>query len=90
MSFRLILAFAVAMGFATPALADAKFEAFIQTLWPRAKAAGISKLFVLTTRTGHWFLKRGFEAAPVDALPRARQNLYNWQRKSQVYVKLLS
>ncbi|MCA3573562.1 MAG: lytic murein transglycosylase [Aestuariivirga sp.] len=32
---------------ATPALADAKFEAFIQnTLWPRAKAAGIPrKLF---------------------------------------------
>jgi membrane-bound lytic murein transglycosylase B len=43
MGFRLIMAFAVAMGFATPALADAKFEAFIQTLWPRAKAAGISR-----------------------------------------------
>ncbi len=26
-----------------PAHADAKFEAFIQTLWPRAKAAGISR-----------------------------------------------
>ena len=28
---------------ALPAHAEAKFEAFIQTLWPRAKAAGISR-----------------------------------------------
>ncbi len=28
---------------AAPALADAKFTAFIETLWPRAKAAGISR-----------------------------------------------
>jgi amino-acid N-acetyltransferase len=55
----------------------------------RAKAAGISKLFVLTTRTGHWFLKRGFVAADVDKLPMHRQKLYNWQRRSQVLVKSL-
>jgi amino-acid N-acetyltransferase len=65
-------------------------ERLLRRIEQRARAAGLSRLFVLTTRTGHWFLKRGFEAAPVDALPRARQNLYNWQRKSQVYVKLLS
>ena len=28
---------------ATPAQADAKFVDFIETLWPRAKAAGISR-----------------------------------------------
>ena len=28
---------------AAPALADAKFVAFIETLWPRAKEAGISR-----------------------------------------------
>jgi len=27
----------------TPALADAKFEAFVQSLWPRVKAAGFSR-----------------------------------------------
>jgi len=31
------------LSLASPALADAKFEAFIQSLWPRAKAAGISR-----------------------------------------------
>jgi membrane-bound lytic murein transglycosylase B len=31
------------LSLASPALADAKFETFIQSLWPRAKAAGISR-----------------------------------------------
>jgi membrane-bound lytic murein transglycosylase B len=43
MRFRLPIAVALGLCFATPALADAKFEAFIQSLWPRAKAAGISR-----------------------------------------------
>lgn len=32
-----------ALALAQPAWADAKFEAFIQSLWPRVKAAGISR-----------------------------------------------
>jgi amino-acid N-acetyltransferase len=54
-----------------------------------ARAAGITKLFVLTTRTAHWFLKRGFVYASVDDLPKNRQHMYNWQRKSQVLIKQL-
>jgi amino-acid N-acetyltransferase len=55
----------------------------------RARAAGLRRLFVLTTRTMHWFLKRGFVPADVDQLPGERRNLYNWQRKSQVLIKNL-
>jgi amino-acid N-acetyltransferase len=44
---------------------------------------------VLTTRTAHWFVERGFEAATVEALPRRRQDLYNYQRRSQVFIKRL-
>ena len=55
----------------------------------RARAAGFKKLFVLTTRTAHWFLKRGFVQAGVDDLPKDRQNMYNWQRKSLVLIKNL-
>jgi len=55
----------------------------------RARAAGIKKLFVLTTRTAHWFLKRGFVAGTVDDLPKNRQLMYNWQRKSLVFIKKL-
>jgi amino-acid N-acetyltransferase len=47
------------------------------------------RLFVLTTRTAHWFIKRGFTVGTVEDLPGARKNLYNWQRKSQVLLKPL-
>jgi len=47
------------------------------------------QLFVLTTHTAHWFLERGFTAAPLQALPVARQQLYNYQRRSQVFIKPL-
>jgi amino-acid N-acetyltransferase len=62
-------------------------ERLMRRIEARAKAAGLTRLFVLTTRTAHWFLKRGFAAADVDSLPMQRQKLYNWQRRSQVLVK---
>jgi len=64
-------------------------ERLLRRIEQRARAAGLTRLFVLTTRTAHWFLKRGFVAGTVDDLPRARKNLYNWQRKSQVLLKPL-
>jgi amino-acid N-acetyltransferase len=64
-------------------------ERILKHLEKRARRAGISKLFVLTTRTAHWFLKRGFVAATVDDLPKDRQRMYNWQRKSAVFIKQL-
>lgn len=53
----------------------------------RAKRLGIRQLFVLTTRSIHWFRERGFEPLEVEALPVARQRLYNWQRRSKVLSK---
>jgi amino-acid N-acetyltransferase len=44
---------------------------------------------VLTTRTAHWFIERGFVEAGVDELPEARRELYNLQRRSKVLVKSL-
>ncbi|MBN9425753.1 MAG: amino-acid N-acetyltransferase [Burkholderiales bacterium] len=64
-------------------------ERLLQRIEQRARAAGLKRLFVLTTRTMHWFLKRGFVLASVDQLPMARQSMYNWQRKSQVLIKQL-
>jgi len=64
-------------------------ERILKHMENRARAAGYNKLFVLTTRTAHWFLKRGFVNATVDALPKDRQRLYNWQRKSLVLIKNL-
>jgi amino-acid N-acetyltransferase len=64
-------------------------ERILKHMENRARTAGFSKLFVLTTRTSHWFLKRGFVPASVDDLPKDRQHMYNWQRKSQVLIKQL-
>jgi amino-acid N-acetyltransferase len=64
-------------------------ERLLRRIESRARAAGLGKLFVLTTRTAHWFLKRGFAMADIDGLPVERQLLYNWQRKSQILVKSL-
>jgi amino-acid N-acetyltransferase len=62
-------------------------ERLMKRIEARARAAGLAKLFVLTTRTAHWFLKRGFATVDVDRLPMQRQKLYNWQRRSQVLMK---
>jgi amino-acid N-acetyltransferase len=64
-------------------------ERILKHMENRARAAGFTRLFVLTTRTAHWFLKRGFVHATVDDLPKDRQHMYNWQRKSLVLIKQL-
>lgn len=55
----------------------------------KARSMGIQQLFILTTRTAHWFLEQGFEQSSVDDLPDARQALYNYQRNSLVCKKSL-
>jgi amino-acid N-acetyltransferase len=64
-------------------------ERLLRRIEQRARAAGLARLFVLTTRTAHWFLKRGFAMADIDRLPVERQQLYNWQRRSQILLKSL-
>ena len=64
-------------------------ERLMLAIEARAKQRKIKRLFVLTTRTAHWFIERGFQAAPVTSLPPRRQNLYNYQRRSQVLIKRL-
>ncbi len=54
-----------------------------------ALAAGIRRLFVLTTQTRDWFAEHGYVEAGVSALPAPRQALYNYQRNSKVMIKEL-
>ena len=65
-------------------------ERVLKRIEQRARAVGLESIFVLTTRTTHWFLKRGFVLVDADWLPEARKRKYNWDRKSQVLVKKLS
>ena len=65
-------------------------ERLLKRIENRAKAQGLQSIFVLTTRTMHWFIKRGFVQMSADWLPEGRKRSYNWDRKSQVLVKKLS
>jgi len=65
-------------------------EKILKRIEQRAKLKGLESIFVLTTRTTHWFLKRGFVQTDPDWLPEARKRKYNWDRKSIVLVKGLS
>jgi amino-acid N-acetyltransferase len=65
-------------------------ERVLKRIEQRAKLAGLDSIFVLTTRTMHWFIKRGFEPVDPEWLPEARKRKYNWDRKSRVLVKKIS
>ena len=64
-------------------------ERLLKRIEQRARAMGLDSLFVLTTRTMHWFIRRGFVASEPDWLPDARKRKYHWDRRSQVLVKKL-
>ncbi|MGB4072171.1 amino-acid N-acetyltransferase [Pseudomonas sp.] len=64
-------------------------DELLERIEERAREQGLKTLFVLTTRTAHWFRERGFEPSSVDRLPAARASLYNYQRNSQVFEKAL-
>ncbi|TCJ12906.1 amino-acid N-acetyltransferase [Parasulfuritortus cantonensis] len=65
-------------------------EALMHAVEDAAREQGLTRLFVLTTRTAHWFIERGFVLGGPDDLPAARKEMYNWQRRSKVLVKTLA
>ncbi len=65
-------------------------DRILKRIEQRARAMGLNSVFVLTTRTMHWFIKRGFQQVDPDWLPEARKRKYNWDRRSVVLVKKLT
>src|SRR5438477_6827547 len=65
-------------------------EALLHEIEQRAKKLKLTRLFVLTTRTSGWFLERGFVESSPARLPNEKRDLYNWQRRSLVYEKMLT
>ena len=64
-------------------------DTLLKAIEDKALRSGLEKLFVLTTRTAHWFRERGFQPGDISQLPARKKNLYNYQRKSRMYVKRL-
>jgi len=65
-------------------------DRLLNALSEQAKAEKMNKIFVLTTRTAHWFMERGFSESDISALPKERQSLYNFQRNSKIFIKELN
>ncbi|CNJ11409.1 amino-acid N-acetyltransferase [Yersinia enterocolitica] len=61
-------------------------EMLLKRVANQARQMGLKKLFVLTTRSIHWFQERGFTPAEVDVLPIQKQELYNYQRRSKILL----
>lgn len=74
----------------TPEKRDGGFgEMLLRHVEYQARIRGIHTLFVLTTQTAHWFVERGFKESDKSSLPLAKQQFYNTQRRSKVFVKTL-
>jgi amino-acid N-acetyltransferase len=64
-------------------------DQLLQAIEQRAARDNIKRLFILTTRTAHWFRERGFRSAELSNLPVKKRNLYNYQRNSKVLIKTI-
>jgi len=64
-------------------------EMLLQRVASQAKMMGLNRLFVLTTRSIHWFQERCFKPAEVDVLPIQKQEMYNYQRRSKILISEL-
>lgn len=64
-------------------------DQLLEHIEAQARALKLDTLFVLTTRTAHWFRERGFVPSTVERLPAKRASLYNFQRNSKVFEKSL-
>ncbi|XP_024025459.1 probable amino-acid acetyltransferase NAGS2, chloroplastic isoform X1 [Morus notabilis] len=55
----------------------------------KASSLGLEKLFLLTTRTADWFVRRGFSECSIESIPNKRRKSINLSRNSKYYMKKL-
>ncbi|KAK1291954.1 hypothetical protein QJS10_CPB17g02241 [Acorus calamus] len=53
----------------------------------KACSLGLEKLFLLTTRTADWFVRRGFSECSIESIPEQRRRKINPSRGSKIYAK---
>lgn len=61
-------------------------EMLLEHIITQAKQLGLRQLFVLTTRSIHWFQERGFTPVDIEHLPESKKKIYNYQRRSRVLL----
>ncbi|MFS8010799.1 putative amino-acid N-acetyltransferase transcription regulator GNAT family [Helianthus anomalus] len=55
----------------------------------KASSIGLQSLFLLTTRTADWFVRRGFTECSIEDIPVERRKRINLSRGSKYYTKQL-
>nr|XP_043632566.1 probable amino-acid acetyltransferase NAGS2, chloroplastic [Erigeron canadensis] len=55
----------------------------------KASSIGLQRLFLLTTRTADWFVRRGFSECSIEYIPEERRKRINLSRGSKYYMKQL-
>ncbi|HHJ21050.1 MAG TPA: amino-acid N-acetyltransferase [Gammaproteobacteria bacterium] len=65
-------------------------DTLLKYLEKKAREQGLQQVFVMSTQTMHWFIERGFSEQSLDNLPVEKATLYNYQRKSLIFMKPLS
>ncbi|XP_062154537.1 probable amino-acid acetyltransferase NAGS2, chloroplastic isoform X2 [Alnus glutinosa] len=55
----------------------------------KASSLGLDRLFLLTTRTADWFVRRGFSECSIESIPEKKRRKINLSRKSKYYMKKL-
>ncbi|XP_011657907.1 probable amino-acid acetyltransferase NAGS2, chloroplastic isoform X2 [Cucumis sativus] len=55
----------------------------------KAASLGLDRLFLLTTRTADWFVRRGFSECSFESIPEKRRSKINLSRNSKYYMKKL-
>lgn len=69
---------------------DGRASKLLAHLEKQAGKLKIKRLYVLTTQTAHWFLEHGFTESNVEMLPEQKKQLYNYQRNSKIFIKILN
>jgi len=68
----------------------ARGNALLQWVEQLAEQRQLKQLFVLSTKTSHWFIERGYQQTDIKTLPMKRRALYNYRRNSKAFIKNIS
>lgn len=68
---------------------DGRASTLLHHIEKKGAELALDTIYTLTTRTAHWFIEQGFTESTVDKMPARRKELYNYQRNSKVFVKMI-
>jgi len=68
---------------------ESRGSELLDILESQAKQTKMNSLFILTTKSEHWFVERGFTKSVLSELPDEKKKFYNYQRGSKAFIKTM-